>query len=280
MTRHYQVRNLTGIEPSDFQRRLESFLAMSDGAMEGYRDSSKQRDLSVRFHWGHHHDFGSFMLPGRMGWRHVHIPAALHDEYGFPLDLSEKKVLDIGVWTGGTALLLCALGASVVAIEEVKKYADALEFLKESFGLAKLDVRNQSIYDFLGTTDLFDSFDYVLFSGVIYHLSDPVLASRIVFNLLKDGGLCFVESGGIPADRSLVSYEGPNVFLGGSEDALDRSGWNWFVPSQMALKRILQDVGFGEVNVGSIHQGRLLASAKRLAHVDMNRAGLSVRGIR
>lgn len=274
------MRNLVGIGPIDFRSRLEEFLNLRDGAMEGYVDPTKQRDLSVRFHWGHQHEFGEFTLPGRMGWRHVQIPAAFHTDFGLPLDLSGTSILDIGVWTGGTSLLLCAMGANVVAIEEVRKYTEALTFLKDSFNIENLTVKNESIYDLINASDLFDTFDYVLFSGVIYHLTDPIIAARTVFNLLKNGGTCFIESGAIASERSLVAYEGPNVFLSGTAENLDRSGWNWFVPSKKALEQMFLDVGFDEVKNGTLNSGRVLSSAKRMHHKDMNRAGLSVRNIR
>lgn len=46
-----------------------------------------------------------------MADRHIEIIARFLSDFGLPLDLTGKKVLDIGVWTGGTCLALCALGA-------------------------------------------------------------------------------------------------------------------------------------------------------------------------
>ena len=56
----------------------------------------------------------------------------------FPVSLDDfesKDVLDIGCWTGGTALLLASLKATVSAIEEVKKYANMTSFLAKAFGI-------------------------------------------------------------------------------------------------------------------------------------------------
>ena len=95
-----------------------------DSQCEGYGDAEleQQRDLSVKFHWGHNHDFGDFQLQGRMADRHIDLLANFISF--FPVSLAYfqgKQVFDIGCWTGGTALLLAALGSNVHAIEEVKK---------------------------------------------------------------------------------------------------------------------------------------------------------------
>src|SRR6266480_563681 len=71
----YTVDRLVGVTPADFESRIRGFLNLTDAQMEGYRDPGRQRDLSIRFHWGHDHDFGSFALAGRMGERHVAILA-------------------------------------------------------------------------------------------------------------------------------------------------------------------------------------------------------------
>src|SRR5207245_11440784 len=112
-----------------------------DAAGEGYADPARQRDLSVQFEWGHHHDFGTFSMAGLMQDRHIHVLAAFMTLFGIPgRDLTGKSVLDVGCWTGGTSLLLAAMGARVVAIEEVAKYAECTGYLRDAFGVAKLEV--------------------------------------------------------------------------------------------------------------------------------------------
>src|SRR5437899_3156086 len=60
----YTVEHLVHMEPAAFEAGIRSFLDLRDPDMEGYRDPTRQRDLSIRFHWGHDHDFGSFALRG------------------------------------------------------------------------------------------------------------------------------------------------------------------------------------------------------------------------
>ena len=54
----YQVKDLVNVGPEDFKREVDKYLRWSDHEMEGLKDTSRQRDLTVGFHWGHDHDFG------------------------------------------------------------------------------------------------------------------------------------------------------------------------------------------------------------------------------
>jgi 2-polyprenyl-3-methyl-5-hydroxy-6-metoxy-1,4-benzoquinol methylase len=284
-----QLVNLMGLYRTDrivrgsadgFRRTLDEFLDLSDYEMEGFSGSERQRDLSVKFHWGHDHDFGEFFLQGRMGDRHLRIVSDFIDRFGaLPMSLEGKRILDIGCWTGGTSLLLCAMGAQVVAVEEVKKYAEVVHFLKTAFEISNLEILHQSLFDLTGS-HFQDAFDYVLFAGVLYHLTDPVLALRICFNCLKDGGTCLLETLAIDSDQPILRYEGPSITGGGSQEDLSRSGWNWFVPSQVTLEQMLKDVGFAQITLGDDVDSRLLAVATRKSHADILRAGLSARSVR
>jgi len=276
----WRTDSLVNASPEAFKTRIDSFLQLVDHEMEGFQDPQRQRDLSIKFHWGHHHDFGAFALQGRMAERHIDLLAAFIDQFkALPLDLSGCKILDIGCWTGGTSLLLCAMGAEVVAIEEVRKYVDAVNYMKDAFGLKNLQARNLSLYD-CTLPEFQDAFDYVLFAGVLYHVTDPVLALRLVFNCLKDGGKCLLETGAAQSDKLILEYEGPGIFHSGDQSNLSRGGWNWFMPSAPTLKRMMQDVGFTEVDCGPVVDHRAMAVGKRLEHMDMMRGGLSQRSVR
>lgn len=240
---NYQVKDLVNVDPNSFRNRLDEFLQLQDYKMEGFKDSKKQRDLSIKFHWGHNHDFGDFYLKGRMGNRHIGLLATFIDEFeALPKSLNGLKVLDIGCWTGGTSLLLSAMGAHVVAIEEVKKYVDCLNYLKYAFNIDRLEPENLSLYD-CTSPEFQDSFDFILFGGVLYHVTDLILALRITFNCLKDGGVCLLETAAIDSNKRILSYEGPTVFGEGGAKDLSRSGWNWFFPSPATLSQMMADVG-------------------------------------
>jgi SAM-dependent methyltransferase len=252
---------------SSFKAKMEQFLALSDHRMEGFEDAAGQRDFTVSFHWGHNHDFGTFKLQGKMRSRHIrHIAQFIDTFQAIPRSLEGLKVLDIGCWTGGTSLLLCAMGAEVLAIDEVKKYVDCLAYLKDAFSIANLEVQHRSLYE-ITATDFQDRFDFVLFAGVLYHVTDPVVALRLTFISLRNGGKCLLETTGFRHHRPLISYA--------------RQKWNWFDLSPGALSQMMADVGYTEIQVGQFtRNNRLYAVGRRATHIDMRRDGLSVPTLR
>ena len=280
MLGHYTIDNLQEMSPDDFEFYITSLPGQIDAAIENYQNPAFQRDLSVEFVWGHNHDFGHFQLAGQMEDRHIEIIAAFISEYGaLSNELDGKAVLDIGCWTGGTSLLLAAMGAEVIAVEEVTKYAKAVRIMKEAFGVANLNVMNRSLYS-LDNPEFYDRFDLVLYAGVLYHVTDPVLSLRIVFNSLKDGGRCLLETMAIHDKRNLCEYSGAQETLGRKKNKEPRSGWNWFVPSPETVRRMMSDVGFNVRKINPHSGGRVLGWATREQHVDMLRAGLSKPTIR
>lgn len=277
----YSSTQLCGLDSATFFAHIHSLIGGIDAAGEGYLDPSKQRDLSVKYHWGHNHSFGNGVeLQGRMADRHIEILARFVSGFEMPLDLSGKKVLDIGVWTGGTSLLLAAMGANVVALEEVKKYADTVNFLARAFGVSdRLTCIPKTLYEVL---PLFaDDFDYVVYSGVIYHVTDPLLSLRLVFSALKNGGAAFIETFGFDSPENVCRYEGPSVTHIGSKEQLTRSGWNYFIPSAGCLKAWCLDAGFQSVRVDDVTKDRrLLGAAIRTGFQDFCRAGISCSTVR
>src|ERR1700722_18001612 len=275
----YNVKNLVGVDRADFKAAIEAFLTLEDASMEGYQDPDLQREKSIRFYWPYDHDFGDFKVgPGTGRYRHADLLSTFIDRFGaIPRDLTGKKVLDIGCYLGGPSLLLAAMGAQVVAIEEVKKYVDCLSYIRDSFGLESLQIRNLSLYDL--TADEFqDEFDVVLFAGVLYHLSDPVLGMRITFDAVKPGGVVLLETGAARSDARILEY-------GGRDDGGRKNGANWFFPSPLVVTEMMKEVGYGNVRKSVRHlphrqRDRMVAVGTKTAQVDMLRAGLSVPNIR
>lgn len=275
---------LVGTDPASFRRHIEAEIGRVDPDIEGYAatEVDRQRDLSVKFHWGHNHDFGEFAVEGRMGDRHIDLMA--HFLALFPVSVSSfqhASVLDVGCWSGGTTLLLSTLSARVHALEEVRKYAHMVQFLIHSFGLAeRVSVEAKSIYDCNDAT-FYDRFDIVYCPGVIYHLSDPVLALRILFNALKPGGFMLIESNGIEGDEAYCRFEGSFIYHTGTAGMRSRGGWNWFVPSPVALERMIREAGFDETQSCYVTGfNRVFGFARKLQQNPICRAGLSVRSIR
>ena len=275
----YKADNLSPDKASALEDYISSKINTIDWHIENYppAELSSQRDLSGKFHWGHTHDFGKFKITGRMGYRHFNILATFLSVFPFSVtDLRGKTVFDIGCWTGGTSLLLAALGSRVVAIEEVKKYADATAFLIDTFDIGSaVSVAARSIYQ-CDNSEYYSKFDIVYCTGVLYHLSDPIVGLRILFNSLKVDGVVFLESAGIKCGGSVCRFDGSRVHGAGTKEDLNRGGWNWFVPSRGALCGMMQEVGFDDVEV-MWHNKRksLFCFGRKSTEKGICRAGLS-----
>lgn len=264
----YQVDKLVDMSPEDFKAELDRLSGARDAEMENLSGVEGQRSFTINFQWGHNHDFGPFAVEGQWGDRPYTLLSTYVDKFGgLSLDLTGTRVLDIGVWTGGTSLALCAMGAQVTAVEEVKKYADMVHFLKRAFDVQNLTPLHMSLFD-LNDPSFYDTFDIVLFPGVLYHVTDPVMTFRILFNCLKDGGTCLVETAASNGFGCSLDLKGP-------------PSYNWFFPTPKAIDKLMTSVGFKDVKTSGLSAGgRALAFGRRESHVDMIRGGLSIKDIR
>ncbi len=280
----YTTSNLMGITPEEFKKAIQSRIGTVDAQIEGYSEEEikQQRDLSIKFHWGHNHDFGDFNLEGRMGDRHINLLANFLTLFPVALDdFKGKNVFDIGCWTGGTTLLIATLADKVYAIEEVKKYAETVSYLSKSFGISdRISVKPLSIYE-CNSKDFYELFDIAYFPGVIYHLSDPLLALRILFNSVKVGGFILIESAGINREEPFCRFDGSLIWHSGTRGRMNRGGWNWFLPSPSAIYRMMREAGFDEIQT-QWHKGtnRVYGFGRKLSKAAICKAGLSVPNIK
>jgi SAM-dependent methyltransferase len=168
-----------------------------------------------------------------------------------PSNLQDKQVLDVGCWSGGDLLILAGLGGRVSAIEEHPVAARAARRLLELLGL-NAPVVQTSLY--AESREWAGKFDYAYCSGVVYHVTDPLLLLRILFAYLKPGGDVFIETKSTTGEGSICSYSG----------TLEK-GWNWYAPNETALGRWLVDAGFDAQTVKVFRRanGRLLACGRK-----------------
>ena len=223
-------------------------------------------DFVDSFTWGHDHDFGfGYVRKGAMGQRHFEI-AAEAMQYGYlSKNLSGKRVLDIGCWSGGDLLILLGLGAHVDVIEEHSLSAKSCSRLLELLDVKNVCISTDSLYK--DKINLKQKYDLIYLSGVIYHVTDPLLAIRICFAYLKEGGKLIIET------KSSYSDESEALYSGTAE-----KGWNWFSPSLLTLQRWFLDAGFTSDSI-EVHMrpiGRLLGAATKLKSSNLpTRSGFS-----
>lgn len=188
------------------------------------------------FVWGHNHDFGhGINRVGAMSTRHIEITAEALELGMLPTSLDGKQVLDVGCWSGGDLLVLAGLGGQVTCVEEHPIAARASRRLTELLGL-DAPVIEASLY--ADRPDWVGKFDYVYCSGVIYHVTDPLLFLRILFAYLKPGGEVFLETKSVAGEGSICGYSGTM-----------EKGWNWYAPNETAMGRWMVDAGFNSSSI-------------------------------
>ena len=95
-----------------------------------------------------------------------------------PSDLSGWTALDVGCNAGFYSFELASRGAAVVGIDADEHYLRQARWAARKLDLAgSVEFRRMSVYDLARTRE---SYDLVLFMGVLYHLRHPLLALDLV----------------------------------------------------------------------------------------------------
>jgi tRNA (mo5U34)-methyltransferase len=148
---------------------------------------------------------------------------------GVPIDLRGRSVLDIGTSNGGAAFVMERRGAErVVALDIYPPDWFGFDRLREFLG-SQVEYVQGTVYD-LGRVVEPESFDYVLFWGVLYHLRHPLLALDQVRAAMAPGGSVDIETAVVDGAHDGVPYA---RFYRGVELAEDPT--NWFVPTLACL---------------------------------------------
>ena len=117
-------------------------------------------------------------------------PTLCLNELGVPQNLAGLRALDIGAFDGPFTFELERRGAQVTALDIQDPDVTVFNAVKEIKKSSATYVRG-SVYDAL-PEDL-GLFDIVLFAGVYYHLTSPVLALQRIRKLLANEGTLFIE---------------------------------------------------------------------------------------
>jgi tRNA (mo5U34)-methyltransferase len=158
---------------------------------------------------------------------------------GLPTDLSGLSVLDIGTTNGGASFLAESRGARFVTATDILPptfygFSQIAELLGSQVRFVE-----SSIYELpeqLGG----ETFDIVIFWGVLYHLRHPLLGLDCLRRLAH--GEVFIES-------AVCDYEMPSMSdRPATRCNVDPAGigdeTNWFAPNVCALRAWVANAGF------------------------------------
>jgi tRNA (mo5U34)-methyltransferase len=169
-----------------------------------------------------------------------------------PHDLTDVRALDIGCNAGFYSIALAQRGARVLGIDVDMHYLRQARWARDQFGISheQMELRQMQVYEL---ASLSETFDLVLFLGVLYHLRYPLLALDIVAQRVR--GLLVLQTltmpdqdvAEVPRDLSLSERElmldpgWPKMAF--IEHRLADDPTNWWAPNQACVESMLRSAG-------------------------------------
>jgi tRNA (mo5U34)-methyltransferase len=172
--------------------------------------------------------------------------------HAIPEDLSGRTVLDIGCNAGFYAIEMKRRGAErVVGVDYDDRYLAQARFAAEVKGV-DIEFRKLSVYD---VAALGETFDIVLFMGVLYHLRHPLLALDLIHDHAAADLLIYQSmQRGSPAEYPVQAdydffddghFEQPGYpRLHFIEHAYAGDWTNWWAPNAACSAAMLRSAGF------------------------------------
>jgi tRNA (mo5U34)-methyltransferase len=168
-----------------------------------------------------------------------------------PEDLRGWRALDIGCNAGFYSFELARRGADVLGIDHDAHYLRQARWARERLGLDdRVELRELGVYDL---AHLDESFDLVLFMGVLYHLRHPLLALDIVAErvrgtlvlqtLTTPGNPTFDAPADVPFDERQRLREPSWPSMAFVERRLANDPTNWWVPDEATVEGMVRSTG-------------------------------------
>jgi tRNA (mo5U34)-methyltransferase len=177
-------------------------------------------------------------------------------ERSLPADMTGLRVLDIGCNAGFYSVAVAQRGAEVLAIDVDEHYLRQAHWVRERFRISgkQLALRRMHVYE-LGRLE--ETFDVVLFLGVLYHLRYPLLGLDLVAH--KVGELLVLQTLTMPGQEVL---EPPDDLSIEAREEMRAPGWpcmafverslagdptNWWAPNRACVEAMLRAAGLEPV---------------------------------
>lgn len=148
--------------------------------------------------WYHTMDLGyGLSTPGHHGDNLVPVAGLMKN-----IDFNGLYCLDTGTMDGKMAFLMEKLGAQVIAVDVLKR--DTVGALIDNFGSKVRYEHGIRERDFPQVRERFGLFDFVLCSGILYHVYSPFDLIIETRKLVKNGGCVIFESACLPDEAALT----------------------------------------------------------------------------
>lgn len=133
--------------------------------------------------------------------------------------LTGARCLDIGTQEAAVPVLLRRQGAEFVVAYDRLSLADRVDAIKKSYGVEFQYVHGVSLRELkaaLPAASIDPIFDFVNFSGILYHLVDPFVGLAVARSLLREGGLLFIETSVSMTDAPTIEFNTAGRLYGGT----------------------------------------------------------------
>lgn len=139
------------------------------------------------------------------------------------IDFTGQRVLDIGTQEFAAPILIESKDPEEIVAYDRLSLVDQFDLLKEVYGLSSTTyvhgVPMQELKDTLTAQGITLPFDIVVFTGVLYHMVDPLPGIAMARSMLRNNGLMVLETSvaareGFVADCNHAAslYKGSNYF--------------------------------------------------------------------
>lgn len=193
-----------------------------------------------KYRWFHQIDFGDGIVsPGLISNAILRKLANLF----FGAGIAGKTVLDIGCWDGFFSIEAARRGASRVMATDHFAWSNQCWGDRGAFDLARsalapdIEVLDIDLADL--SVERIGTFDIVLFSGVFYHLRNPLLVLDQIAPLAKETFILETHMDASKEKRPAM------IFYPGRE--LNGDPTNWWGPNRPCVEAMLKNAGFSAI---------------------------------
>jgi 2-polyprenyl-3-methyl-5-hydroxy-6-metoxy-1,4-benzoquinol methylase len=149
------------------------------------------------------------------------------------IDVKGMNCLDIGAMEGLISILIERQGAQYIHAYERVDCGEKVKLVKTAYDVNFDYTYNLSLRDFLPIAKKTGRFPYdiIVFSGVLYHMFDPLAGLAMLRGLLRNGGILLLETAALIDNAMAMYFNAEGRFYPGT---------NYFMVSLACLDYILR----------------------------------------